>query len=353
MNKPFCVLATCSLVVMLCSESKAVLIASDSFATSEGGNDYVPYSRIWGQSPTVGAPGFVGAWDALYDNTNSFVPIDERGLTHPLTPGDTLEGLVIGYTNDTGFANRRVSREIEYTPSDGTYYMSVLLQKNQATGIDLLAGLVPLESYNWSFSNIRGTYVGVAGGSISFLTANRLIELVPQSQVSVGETYFALMQYDYSTSGPDQITATVYDGSSAEIANRTFAGLNLDGDIGRFGLLTSDFSPNVVVDEWRFGTMLRDVMVPTLSADFDKDGDVDGEDFLIWQTGFPTLDGTATSNTGDANGDGNVNGDDFLLWQNEFGSGLAGGGQGAIPEPATVSLAMLAVAVPTLWRRRR
>ncbi len=99
------------------------------------------------------------------------------------------------------------------------------------------------------------------------------------------------------------------------------------------------------MDEWRFGTELGDVMVVELpiSGDFNKDGKVDGEDFLIWQTAFPTLDGTATSNTGDANGDGNVDGEDFLVWQSQFGSGLEGVLQAAIPEPTAATLAALAV----------
>ncbi len=80
------------------------------------------------------------------------------------------------------------------------------------------------------------------------------------------------------------------------------------------------------------------------ASDFDKDGDVDGQDFLIWQTGFPTLDGTATSNTGDANGDGNIDGQDFLVWQGEFGSGLRGSERAAVPEPAVATALILALA---------
>ncbi len=69
-----------------------------------------------------------------------------------------------------------------------------------------------------------------------------------------------------------------------------------------------------------------------LAADFDKDGDVDGQDFLIWQANFPTLDGSATQSTGDASGDGNVDGSDFLIWQSEFGtvSPAPGGGGGGL-----------------------
>ncbi len=63
-----------------------------------------------------------------------------------------------------------------------------------------------------------------------------------------------------------------------------------------------------------------------LQADFDKDGDVDGADFLVWQTNFFTPSG-ATPNDGDADQDGDVDGEDFLIWQLEFagGSGASAG----------------------------
>ena len=61
--------------------------------------------------------------------------------------------------------------------------------------------------------------------------------------------------------------------------------------------------------------------VEPLSADFDLNGHVDGDDFLIWQTGFGLT--SETHSEGDANADANVDGDDFLIWQSQFGGGGA------------------------------
>ena len=61
-----------------------------------------------------------------------------------------------------------------------------------------------------------------------------------------------------------------------------------------------------------------------LAGDFDSDGDVDGDDFLVWQNGFPISVGAALLD-GDADADGDVDGEDFLIWQNNF------------PYPATLS----------------
>jgi hypothetical protein len=52
-------------------------------------------------------------------------------------------------------------------------------------------------------------------------------------------------------------------------------------------------------------------------ADFNGDGKVDGVDFLIWQSHYPTASG-ATPDGGDANGDGKVDGVDFLIWQANY-----------------------------------
>jgi hypothetical protein len=74
-----------------------------------------------------------------------------------------------------------------------------------------------------------------------------------------------------------------------------------------------------------------------LKGDFDADGDVDGDDFRAWQSGFGTPNGAAH---GDADTDGDVDGDDFLAWPSQFGSG---GGRGAITADSGPSCRGMAV----------
>ena len=83
-------------------------------------------------------------------------------------------------------------------------------------------------------------------------------------------------------------------------------------------------------------------------GDFDGDGDIDGNDLLIWQNNFPRTDGAAISFIGDATGDGNVDGDDFLIWQNSFPYPAV---LSKTPEPA--SLGLLALGALLMLRRRR
>jgi hypothetical protein len=89
------------------------------------------------------------------------------------------------------------------------------------------------------------------------------------------------------------------------------------------------------------------VAAPTVSADFDGDGDVDGADFFAWQRGVGITEG-ATRAQGDANGDGAVDASDLAEWSSSFGKSpqLVV----AIPEPTTIALVGLAV-LPIAHRR--
>lgn len=95
-------------------------------------------------------------------------------------------------------------------------------------------------------------------------------------------------------------------------------------------------------------------------SDFDENLVVNGVDYMIWLTNLGT--GTLPSE-GDADRDGDVDGDDFFVWQREVGLvGLsvfgAGAGSGTpsvatVPEPATVFLLVVGGAWLVARRRRR
>ncbi len=92
--------------------------------------------------------------------------------------------------------------------------------------------------------------------------------------------------------------------------------------------------------------------IPSLvPGDFDGDGDVDGVDFGLWQSGYPTASG-ASLGDGDADGDGDVDGVDFGLWQANYPTNLGGAAMATVPEPATLFV-MLAPGLVILLRNRR
>jgi hypothetical protein len=75
-------------------------------------------------------------------------------------------------------------------------------------------------------------------------------------------------------------------------------------------------------------------------ADFDSDGDVDGQDFLIWQRNVSV---GATQQSGDANNSGAVDSADLAVWRTQFGlAGPAVPFASSVPEPATVGIVLVA-----------
>ena len=84
-----------------------------------------------------------------------------------------------------------------------------------------------------------------------------------------------------------------------------------------------------------------DATAPTADADFDDDGDIDGDDFLAWQAGY--LVGT-TAAEGDTDNDGDVDADDFTAWANAYGTTPAASlTASAVPEPTSIVLALFAL----------
>jgi hypothetical protein len=60
---------------------------------------------------------------------------------------------------------------------------------------------------------------------------------------------------------------------------------------------------------------------PAFAGDFDGDGDVDGNDLLVWQRGLGTPPLVAGASHGDADGDRDVDGADLGLWSGNYGQG--------------------------------
>ena len=81
--------------------------------------------------------------------------------------------------------------------------------------------------------------------------------------------------------------------------------------------------------------VINDVAVLNLpDGDYDFDGDVDGEDYLVWQRSF----GSTTDVAADGNGDAIVNSLDLVLWMNNAGATSLAATVSGVPEPTTVAL---------------
>jgi hypothetical protein len=77
---------------------------------------------------------------------------------------------------------------------------------------------------------------------------------------------------------------------------------------------------------------------PPVAGDFNGDGLVDGGDLQVWSAGF---------------GNGMSDGSDFLAWQRNLNGSAASAAGAAIPEPASLSIVLIAAAAFAATSRRR
>ena len=175
----------------------------------------------------------------------------------------------------------------------------------------------------------------------------------PLGEADPGLDYalFSLAPGSMSLFGGDGVPGTADDLSAADIFVTDFTGISILYLAHRsIGMRFFDNVDAIDVEpEWMLQEPL-DFVEPlvNLDADFDHDGDVDGDDFLIWQANFG-----GPGPNGDANGDGTVDGDDFLIWQAQFGSAEGGVVSAGVPEPASVIVVAAVMGLLAVRRRRR
>jgi len=96
---------------------------------------------------------------------------------------------------------------------------------------------------------------------------------------------------------------------------------------------------------WNVPNSVFEVQSP---ADYDGDGDVDGDDRARWETWF------GINSNADADGDGDTDGADFLVWQRQYTGDLGAlAGSIAVPEPASGLLCVAGIFLVGVRRCRR
>ncbi len=114
-----------------------------------------------------------------------------------------------------------------------------------------------------------------------------------------------------------------------------------------------DLNVDGTIDIADVETLITD-LVDTSFADFDLDGDVDGNDFFAWQRNLGTSP-SARFDQGDANLNGFVGSNDLMSWKSLFGNSgtlAAGSAAVAVPEPTTACLLMAMLIGLSLSRSR-
>lgn len=129
----------------------------------------------------------------------------------------------------------------------------------------------------------------------------------------------------------------IWQRSTGTVGGPAFGPGDADGD----GDVTAG---DLAIWETQYGTT-------TQNADFDGDSDVDGIDYLIWQRSLGVIGGPAFG-PGDANGDGDVTASDLAIWEAQYGITPLMGAATAVPEPATLVLAVLLSCLTSMVSKR-
>lgn len=337
--------------VFISSEPSVLALADDGsrvYAASESTNLVTPFNL---STMTSGTPFVIGSGNRRVDDmevapgaptvlavsrsfggNNVGIAIFADGVKLPNEQSDSAINDVIEFGDN---ANTLYGHEnsvsdfdfnsfsIDTTPTGGItsgYQSKYLLTQ---FGLDM-----EYESGRMYFTNGQILEVTTPGPIGSF-TANGPVEPVG----SVGRTYFVqgtkLKSFSQATFVPlGEITIPGMIGTAKNLIS-----------LGDNGLAFATTSGQIII--------ARGSLVKGPTADFDADGDVDGQDFIAWQAGVGK--DTALRADGDSNGDGIANAEDLAFWKQQFGKPATT--VASVPEPNSVALAVYMLTLASRFRR--
>ncbi len=312
------------------SPARGDLLALENF-------DYAGVGSDLSGSSGGGSFGFSDSWSG-----NTSYNIASGSLNSPRDPlplvGNSVSGVAYG-------ENRGIDRTLAASlgADDTTIYVSVAMEPRGILGQGAYGG--------WFGLALRGSTDVMIGMNYSQGTYGlRIADVYRSSSVApvVGKPTFLVLRIDftegvesaylYVNPQPGAPEPAVAQASEINLDFRALSKLSLTGPGGS------------AFDAIRIGTTYADVAPAT--SDFDGDGDVDGDDLALLQTGFGKSSG-ATAADGDANADGRVDGADFVIWQRQEGFDLTPGSVAAVPEPASIAMGSIAAMFAVGAARRR
>jgi arylsulfatase A-like enzyme len=290
-------------------QTQGPLLATDGGATlanSLGG--------AVGYEFTVGAAPIIVTRLGMWDDGLSDVINQENRLTNP--DGDT-----VGVPD--GLATNHVVRLFD-----------------KSTG----AQVASLQVTNAN-STVEGEFRYVSLPNSLALYAGRTYALTMSTTASDGDLFHSSVPF--SGTGPVSTLLLADFAARRASTDGAYPSLLPDGTTA-----TGAPAEELYADRFFVGPTAMLASIPVSMADFDFDGDADGNDFLIWQRGLGMSNPTRAN--GDADLDGVVGALDLQLWRAAFATSsawLAAGG--AVPEPSSAACGCAALTALISRRRRR
>ncbi len=223
----------------------------------------------------------------LQDTTGNF---SEQGFGSGFTTTHTVRGVAVADYNRDGWSDAAHWSWLGNNPG-------IQLYENQSAGqnIDFHFLTLQLEGDPTLPGPMKSTRDAI--GTRAYVSA----DFDGNGTVAADET-----RIEEVLSGHSQSSTTSSLALEFGLGRATTADVRIVWGSGRQTLL-----PNVSANQF---LAIRE---PANSADFDNDGDVDGNDFLTWQRGLGTT--SAAPKHGDADHDGDVDSLDNMIWQEQFG----------------------------------
>ncbi len=169
------------------------------------------------------------------------------------------------------------------------------------------------------------------------------------TDLSFDTTYRTVISWD-AASGESKLWLDPVDESSDSISDvKSSVGTLIEA----FALRQSnDYVGTQLIDNLVVATTFAEALAGTgtgvVGGDYNGDGIVDAADYTVWRNNFgnagaPGIPGDGDNGTLTGTPDGIVNTDDYAYWKSRFGaiSGAGSVAAAAVPEPASVLLAVL------------
>lgn len=270
----------------------------------------------------------------LYDETSGTLLFGPSG-------GAATPGMIW-----TSFEGGFLPRDMDFDPETGDIYVrhnNRLTTATRTGGNALADATIIFDPYNDPTAGDGDNFLGQNVAFLSNTIDGDLLILNERDSNAADQAFADVVKVIDPTGVEQSASFALLNGDSIADGGALY---DFDFDPASQTLALLDFT-NRNVHIFQIGAVLA-------SADFNADASVTGEDFLLWQRGYPIADGTGLAIDGDANGDGDVGSADLAVWEAQYGNlAAAGVAATAVPEPTGLLLTVVLASLATLGRTTR